>query len=308
MTFEQFEEQIIDSISDYYDGEASVTIGDVTKNNGVVLRGLTVRYREENICPTVYIQTFYDELLQGRTFKSILDEILSVIDSSKKDIDIDLSFLEDFESLKKKILVKLINKEQNKELLEEVPYVEFLDLAAVFYVMISNEKIGNGTVLLKDKNLEAFGIDIDELFEIAKENNKRILGSYIEGIEDILLKMMKMRNEEIPADLEKTINENKEMGNILPLYVMSNKYNVLGAACLLDNERLKEFSDEMDSDFYIIPSSIHEIILVPDFAGEEPDSLRDMVKEVNMTQVPVQEVLSDRLYKYRRACKGVSFC
>lgn len=308
MTFKQFEEKLIDYLADYYGDDYRISTADVTKNNGVILRGLTVRGVNECICPTVYINTYYEDILSGSTFQNIIHEITSVIDASEKDISFDLSFLENEEELKKNILVKLISKEQNKALLEELAYVDFLDLAAVFYVMVSDKNAGNGTIMLKKQNIEEYGIDYNELFEIAKENNKRLLGTYIEGIETILLRMLREKSGEIPEELGNMIRENADNGSPLPMYVMSNKYNLLGAACMLDTDKLKEFSDEIDSDFYIIPSSIHETILVPESEGQEYESLKEMIKEVNCTEVPVSEVLSDKLYKYRRACKGISFC
>lgn len=308
MTFEEFEERTIDYLTSYYDGDAELIAGEVKKNNGVILKSITLRFYNENVCPTLYLSTYYEEFLRGKTFADIMEEIISLFAESSNGVDFDFSFMESYDTLKDRILCKLINKEKNKDLLKEVPFVDFLDLAVVFYVIVSDEHVGCGSVLLRNSNIEDLGVDKETLYKDAMRNNTRILGFSISRIEDVLFNIMKSRKDNFDEELFEEYEKRKENDALLPMYILSNQKNIQGAACMLNTDRLSGFADELDSDFFIIPSSVHELILVPDFLNKNVDELKQMIVDVNNNQVPIQEVLSDRLYKFRRNCKCVTFC
>lgn len=308
MTFEQFEKKTVEYLNDVYGDEADVIVMDVTKNNGMVLRGVTVRFEDAVACPTVYIDGYFEKYCAGKTFASLMDELCILYDSSRLDINFDVSFLDSYETLKDRVLCKLINTEKNKELLMDVPHVDYLDLSAVFYVLIQNDKVGNGTVLLHNCHIKELGVDVNTLFEDARRNTREQLGSSIAGIEDVLLEMIREKRPDVPPEIEEDLVENLKRGLALPLFILTNKYKVMGAACMLDNEILENFSDSIKADFYIVPSSIHELILIPVSGKETPEELNEMVREVNATQVPPDEILSNNVYRYFRETKEIKKC
>lgn len=87
-----------------------------------------------------------------------------------------------------------------------------------------------------------------------------------------------------------------------PMYVITNKQNLYGAVCILYPDVLKDVAQKLDSDFYVLPSSVHETIAVPaeNLDINHASSLKAMVREVNQSELTPEEVLSDNVYYYCR--------
>ena len=107
-----------------------VRLNDVTKNNGVVLRGLTVTQDDSNISPTIYLNNYYEEYMKGRaTLLNVVNDVMDTYHRNKVNQSVDMRYFLDYERVKDRIVYKLINTEKNKELLEDLPHIEFLDLS-----------------------------------------------------------------------------------------------------------------------------------------------------------------------------------
>ena len=92
------------------------------------------------------------------------------------------------------------------------------------------------------------------------------------------------------------------------MYVLSNQKRVFGAAGLLYDRVLSDAGVRLEDDFYVLPSSVHEVILVPDHVAGSEKELRIMVHEVNHTQVEPEEILSESVYHYDRKKHSLSIC
>ena len=136
---------ILQKMQNDLEGEATVSIHDVTKNNGVVLTGLTFSKKDVNISPTIYLEDFYKEYQEGKSMEGILEEIKEIYYGSRMENSINMDFFTDYEKAKKNIVYKLINYEKNKELLKEIPHKKFLDLAIVFYYLVDMKEFANAT-------------------------------------------------------------------------------------------------------------------------------------------------------------------
>jgi len=221
------------------------------------------------------------------------------------------------------VVCKLISFDKNIELLQEIPHIRFLDLAIVFYCFIVNERIGSATIMVYNKHLKMWGTTTADLYINAIENTRRLLGYQITGIEDVMREMLienlrgklteteasdtdeKMSEEKINEFADTMLDSMKQEGGRTPMYVLSNQEKINGAACILYPDLLLEFAEGLGRDLYIIPSSIHEVILVPALEEQEHESLSKMVREVNSTQVEEEEVLADHVYFFSREDREV---
>ena len=221
----------------------------------------------------------------------------------------------DYECVKARIMCKLISFEKNTELLKEVPHKRYLDLAVVFYCMLIHDEIGSGTILIHQNHLEMWGVTVDDLYQAAECNTRKLLGYQIRGLEEMMREMLvaNLKNElcqcgdentECPSDedlsefvLDLTREAEQER---IPMYVLSNKKQINGASCMLFSDVLSDFADQVKLDFFIIPSSIHELILVPTGEQNEHSKFTQMVREVNATQLETEEILADHVYYYSR--------
>lgn len=271
-----------------------VRLNDVTKNNGVVLRGLTVTQDDSNISPTIYLNDYYEEYMKGRaTLLNVVNDVMDTYQRNKVNQNIDMRYFLDYERVKDSVVYKLINTEKNKELLEDIPHIEFLDLAIVFQCMVAQEDIGTASILIHNVHLKLWDVSVEKLYQAAKENTQRIHKYEIKSMSEVLCEVARVENPE-------AFDENSEetFSDSIPMYVLSNKRRVEGAACMLYPNLVQDFAEAIGSSFYIIPSSVHELLLLPTTHLDESGEIKNMIKEINDTQVSAEEILSYSLYLY----------
>ncbi|MBR6307027.1 MAG: hypothetical protein IKR39_00290 [Lachnospiraceae bacterium] len=299
MDFKEFEEKVIAYLNEYYEENASVTVKDVVKNNAVMLRGITVCFKGVNISPTVYLNDLYRDYENGKSIGDICSKLAQMIDDAQVKNDVDVSFIRDYGCMKDRVLCKLVNRARNEAYLNTVPHIDFLDLAVVFYTIISDGSFGSGTITVTNDQFKEWGVSVEEVYKDAKINTIKILGGNVSYIEDVIISLLRERRHMSIDEIEEFMNE-CEGASKLPMYVLTNGPKTLGAACILDNDRLNDFSNEMESDLFILPCSIHETILLPVSSGYDPEILGSMVREINDSEVEKTDYLSDSVYRFRR--------
>lgn len=271
-----------------------VKLNVVMKNNGVVLRGITLMQDDSNISPTIYLNPYYDAYENGdTTLGTVIDEVIDTYERNKINRSIDMKFFLNYETVRSRIIFKLINTEKNRELLRDVPYIPFHDLSIVFQCLVSEERFGNASILIHNVHLQLWKVNARELYECALENTPLLQGYELADMNTVL--------EEMKALGGIDDEEIEDMQQEVPMYVLSNKSRINGASCILYKDILKDFAMVVDKDLYVLPSSIHEVILLPSDGTQESEQLKEMVREINQSQVEKEEVLSDSVYYYRRS-------
>ena len=201
--------------------------------------------------------------------------------------------------MRDRICYRLISIKGNEELLKAIPYIEFLDLAICFYYAYQDKELGDGTILIYNSHMELWDTCTAELFGVAKRNTQRLFPWVCSSLAEVL--------DEIGAEDGGRITAAQEdiFLREMPLQVLSNVKRAHGAICMLYPDLLDRLAGNGQQNFYILPSSIHEVILLTDTGAESPGELKKMVTEVNRTQVAPEEVLSDSLYYYDSTDKRV---
>lgn len=292
----EVQERVLDLIPD--GKEYEVKINKVIKTNDNVLDGLSIIKKEQTVCvaPSIYLNQFYEQHKRGRGLDDILNEIVRLhMQYQNNDSAISLQNLDLFN--KDNVIVSVINKKMNQELLKDVPHLIFEDLAIVFKQLVQKKADGIGTILLKDFLIG--DADLNELLKIAALNTRRLFPFTVQKMSQIMADIL--RSEGCPEDLISAMTSD----DMLPMYVITNTSSIGGASAILYNDVFKELASKLDSDLYIIPSSIHELIAIPTYAGQAK-SLKQMVHEVNGEQVAPEERLSDNIYIFRRATNKVN--
>lgn len=320
MTYQEFICNITEQIQAILGSEYQVSCHPVRKNNGVHLDGLMVMSAEANISPTVYLNNYYDQYIHARPLAEIVWEIFQLFKKAPQLGKIEIDRFSDFSSVRDNIAIKLINYDANRELLKDVPHRRFLDLAEVYYFMLHNELLGNATILIRNKHLELWQTDETMLHRIGMRNTlflgweirpmNVVLRDYIQEELDDYLKEKEPEEQREPDRVQQLAEEiladiyqNDDEG---PLYVLSNSQRFFGASCMLYTARLQEFANFKNCDLYILPSSIHEVILIPQNVSPNYESLCHMVKEINDSEVDACDRLSDRVYKFDRMTGEIS--
>ncbi len=314
MNLEQFTEKTVKALTEYFGPEVEIKTHKVYKNNGVSLQGICTLEKGKNIAPTVYLNDFCDRYEQGEAFGKIVGKIVQFMENNRVVNNLNVDFFMDYENVKKKLVLRLINRERNEELLKQVPYLKFKDLAIVCHCIIITEEIGTGSIMIHNHHLDVWGIVEDTLFQDAFENSPKIEPYSILKMSDmmkaVLRDSIKEQIDEIcedyPANKEELLDRTlEEMAREIeerhiPMYVLTNSKRYYGAASLVYPDMLEKIGNMLQEDFYILPSSVHEVIFVGKTDCVDSFSLNEMIEEVNRTQVDEEEWLSDHTYLYQR--------
>ncbi len=286
MKYEEFVENIRSRTEEKCGPEYQVRVTEALKNNSVKLRGLAILKEGSNITPTIYLEDYYTDYCDGDSIDEIVERILDVYRKNRCPDGMDLALFGDFEKAKERIVFRVISYDRNEELLSRVPHRRFLDLAVIYCISLGETACGYATVTIYHEHLASWGETEETLWEIAKENTPRILEPQIVSLAELVREMTGMEQPELSCTEEPL------------MYVLTNKRRINGAACMLYGKTIRDFASSLRENLYILPSSIHEVILLAANGETDPERLAEMVREVNETQVGEQDILSDRLYYY----------
>lgn len=278
----------------------AVTMQKIRKNNGILMDACCIRTPGSSCSPLVYFNPLYEDFQNGTAINEICGNILSCLVSKPPFSDEIFQKIRDFDSAKDRIAFRLISKEFNWELLSEIPWVPYLDLAMIFYLYLESSPSGQTTALIHNQQLEFWDKSIEDLYLLSLINTPSLFPPVLQRLEDLLcgnpaengisLKDLSWNSSDTPS----------------PLYVLSNRPGIHGASCLLYQDIIKDFADRIDSDVLILPSSIHEVILIPDNNHYNYREIQEMIQKINSEDVPAEDRLSDQLYLYSRKQKHLT--
>ena len=258
----------------------------------VTLDGIILREEGRNISPTIYINDMYKKYQDCGDLEETLMAACDFMERAYEQapvVDVD-SIMKD---ANEKIVFQLINTEQNKTFLEQVPHREFQDLSIVYKVIISADKDAVQSSKITNEFAKRLGMSEEQLFKCAAENTRRLFPPVVRSMNDIMKEMF--ARDGMPQEIADMM-----IAEIPPeqtMWVISNEKGINGAASMLYENELHELAESLESDLYILPSSVHEVIAVSSDMGS-PEMLAQMVVEVNMQEVSLDERLSNQVYHY----------
>lgn len=267
MNYTEFMNAMLCEIRGQVDAQVRTELYTVTKNNGTRRTGILFKQEDSNLAPTIYLEEFYQKYLKGQQVPDLADSICSIYQEIRVKKTCDCQNLFDFNHVKEHIVYKLIRRDANEELLKKIPYEPFLDLAVVYYIQIDNTRFGSAAIQIRNEHLRYWRVEKEEIRRLAEKNTPRIY----------------------PVQIRQIVRF---------MYVATNEQCSLGAAVMRYPDFREKVRGMIRGDFYILPSSIHEVILVPESFGLEPERMQEMVKEINQTGVAPEEVLSDSVYYF----------
>ena len=296
MKFEEFKKYVIDNIMSYIPEEfqeGKVETTNVTKANDTELTGIMVKKPGTNISPTVYLEPAYESYLDNGDEELEVRRLADGITRGLRNIpSITPEEILDFDSIKDKICCRMVNTDFNKEFIADKPHTDIEDLSVLYSIVLNKDEDGIATVTITDPMMERYGVSLAELHEIAVKNQESVMPSQIRTLKDILVEHMARDTGKTPEELEDMIPD------VDPMYVLTNEGSVNGAACVLSAEAMDKVRETVGDGVYILPSSVHEVLVVPKMDGTTLDAMDKMVREVNATTVAEEEQLADHAYEF----------
>ncbi len=254
-------------------------------------RGISFGREGENIRANMDLRKPYEDYLNGvpmdRIYDSIENSVISALQNSK---EIDISLLEDYEAVKPKLVLQVVGKEGNEELLSQIPHEDMGDLAAVCRIELENTPDGIASVTIRNPLLERFGVSKEQLFKDALEVSERTHPPVLQSLADTLkgFGMPGMPEMEIP-----------------PVFVATNPQKFMGASVMKYSGFMQETAEKLEGNFFIIPSSVHELLFLPEKSAPGLEEMKHMVRDVNETQVEPKDRLSNQVYFYDKDQKTI---
>lgn len=308
MNYCEFQSYICDCVKKRLGEDFKISIYSVLKNNSVEMDALMIQSKTENICPTIYLEKYYGDYCNGSTIEEIVDAILALYDSAREQTpSMDMNYFA-FEDVKSQIYFRLINYKKNKQLLQNVPHKRYLDLAITFHCLVEAEQEGIKSFMITNHLIQLWNVDVDELYQLAKENTPRLFPLKINTMEEVLASLLYSPKscgnlnivddqKLVTSSMQETF-EDASTNADMTLLVATNQMGTNGAAVIFYPDFLAKTAKKYQKNLILLPSSIHEFLILPENEDYCEDYLTNMVLEVNRTEVATEDILSDHIYYY----------
>lgn len=303
MDYEQFkkeaEAQFLSFMPEKYQ-DMTLRVETVKKINRS-LDGLTLVRNEavKNVSPTIYINDMYETYLKTEDLQEVLQSAAQTMEKAFDAVSVVGNL--DFDSAKDNIVFQVINTMQNEEMLKDMPHREFQDLSIIYRWIVKMDEQGIQSSVVRNNFANQLGMTEEQLFKCAVENTRRILPPTVKSMNDVMKEMFMA--DGMPVEVAEMMID--EVSADKMMWVISNDKRINGAGSMLYEDNLHKLAMKLETDLYILPSSIHECIAVSTDMGD-PYELAAMVNEINMGEVDISERLSNNVYYYDREARKIT--
>ena len=285
MRFEEFVNEVKSNIKNYLPEKyenAEVKLNQIDKL-GESYTGLTVSPKGASSAPSINLNQFYEE--SSGNISEVLKEIAGIITGNE--LNEDMSWLMDYEKVKDNLFIRVSNAERNDDVLKNAPHTRIEDLAITYHIKVDVPGKGLASMLITNHTLNMYGISKEQLHHDAIKNSMSIFPASINTMNNMLFVETGRTND---------VSSLAQSGN--KMMVLSNREQINGAASLFYPSVKDEIANIMKENYFILPSSVNEVILMPEMMGRNVEKLEQIVKNVNKTNVSPNEFLSNHVYHY----------
>lgn len=297
-----FAEGVARDIKDYFPPEyrdVECRVFECQKNNGVTKVGINFNRPGKRIGLLVYIEPYYEAAQQGTPMEKIMGEIAKAAGEVMENaVFPDFFNLKEYDKAKEYLSLRLINTKANQRILAGMPHREIEDLSVVYVLQLPlPETEGYGKVKVSNELMKQWNVSEEELYCTAIENMQEKERPVLKSMEAIIMEVTTGQESE-----ENLLNKKEDFrGSSMGLfYVLTNEEKAEGARVMVHPDIMGKISELFPEGYYILPSSIHEVLILPKNEMTDPREIGKMVREVNRQEVVREEILSDRIYEYDR--------
>lgn len=276
----------------------SLEMKEIWKNNGVKYMGLALRRAHRDLAPVIGLAVPYQKYLDGSPLDELLEAAREAYGEVSTSAGIGRRMVADWQEARNRLFLKVVSTEMNRELLGILPHREVLDLSVVMYVKVDGPEMEETAYALVDDGLaDMWGQDRDALYETATKNTMEE-GISFTSISNAVTNLLSEAEDGLLVGEYLATRES-------PLFVLTNRASVFGAVFMVLPQVMERIAEGMGEDVYVIPSSVHEGLVLPVSKAGDLALLRQLVYDVNRMGVPLADRLSDHVYRYSRG-KGLS--
>ncbi len=261
----------------------------VTKNNGTNRVAMVLYKNDDKIRPQIYLEKYYEDYQRGKELQEIVEEVLKLYKSAMKDINPkNLERLEEWTNIKERLALRIVSKERNQEELYNLVYEEVCDLVAIATICVERNGEGVKSIRITQDLARKWNVSNEEILEAAKENTATLFPPKIQDLYEFVQDMVDISKEELSQGRK----------NFPDLQILTNDLCINGATVILYDSFMKEVYERLGGKFIILPSSVHEVLVVPLEDSMYIPYLQEVVESINQRFVAEDEILSDNVYMY----------
>lgn len=301
MYYREFKEYFTKAIREELEDRGvnvKVNESSVAKLNKEGYDGISITPEGSNVGVTISTEAFFQSYVNGASMFDIVERAADTVENAfENQPTVDIKSLMDYEQMKEKLVMEVVSTETNADMLANVPHKELEDMSIVYRFVIDTNVEGRSTILATNNIIEAMGVTPEQLHEDAMKNAPELKPAVITGMAQAMAEMMGMSPEEIDSMGMPTDPAEEAMF----IATVSDKIN--GAGVIAYQNFMEQAADRVGGSFFILPSSLHEVLLVRDNGDFNLESLKEMVRDVNATQVAPEDKLTDSVYHYDAQAK-----
>lgn len=293
------EEKILEYLPEEYK-DHTLRLDEVNKSGDVRLHGLSLIKGNNGTAPILYLEPFFEMHQMGWPAEELLQKIAEKYNEIVKNVpEINIPDMA-FESIKDNLRVRLVYNRTNYNYLAEHVYKDVgCGYCLVVYADLSDKLFDGAVINIRKDMLNKFDLNEGELIKSAMEGSVKNCPARLTYLSDEMDAMMHGTSSE---DILKT---EKRMPSKGPM-VLTTEDRFGGAATLFYPGVADHIAKILDWDYFILPSSVHEMIIIPSDGTVSAKELALMVKTVNANEVSKEEQLGNRVLFYDREEKDLS--
>ena len=277
---------------------AVISINEVTKSNDRMLTGLTILLPGEQAAPTIYLEALAEQVERGMPLDTAMKQIAQIQLENYSRVPLNISMLENYEAVRPMLAVQMCDPETNQEYLKGKPYTSCGELAAYYRIQVAADEEGTASVAVTESMMQMWGITKEQLHKDAMQAAHARSPVCLYDMEEVMAESIFSVKPENLFNREETL----DIG-FVPIYILTNQDKLNGASVSAQEGVLEKVAELLGTNYYVLPSSIHELLILPDNGSMQLSELEAMVREVNATQVAPEDRLSDKVQYYDRETK-----
>lgn len=287
LTFGEFVDEVRRSIKDYLPEkfvDAEVHVDQFQKLNTAYL-GMQVKREDQMVVPNINLNGMYAQYQeQGHTMAAMLTMIAQQVQMAP---EIRTDWLKDYSQVKDHLFIRVSDAKENESVLKNAPHKEVDGLAVSYHIAIEGMQASTPVTY---QMMEMYGVTAEQLHADALESTQKLYPVKYASMAEVMQQMMGIEPD-MAADMMPPMEGPQ-------LMVLTNTQGMHGAGALFYPDQLDTIAQQMGTDFFVLPSSVHEVLILPDDGSQDLDSLQFMVREINRTEVAPEDRLSDYVYHY----------
>ncbi len=290
LRYEGFRNVLVSQMQKRLEGKAGikrVSRSEAVKNNDTILEMLLVEMENGRSAPILYLQDLYKTYREGAAMEEILQglcELYTNYCAIQIPMENELNgLLDDFERVRPLIEFRLINGARNKRRMEGKPFRRIGEFLLSYQIRIGDGNGGIYTTQITKEMLREWNLDEAEMHEIAVSNMDLPQNYLLQPMEEVtgLSVEPSVKTEERPE-----------------MFILTSKMKINGATVIFSEEVRQRVSAQIGGDYYLLPSSVHEWVVIPKRWARNPKEMEEMVRAVNADLTEAEDFLSDHVYEY----------